>query len=129
MKLLLDTHTFLWWITDNPQLSQTARQAIAKPENDTYLSAASIWEIVIKEQLGKLTLPTTNTEKFISNQLAINAFQELPIHITHTLKVRTLPTLHRDPFDRILIAQAVAESMTLVSDDRVFASYPVAVLW
>ncbi len=128
MRLLLDTHAFLWWISDDPRLSQRAREAIADPQNEVYLSAANVWEIVIKVGLGRLQLPE-DLEGFIAEQMRQNRFLPLAVTISHTLKVRTLPEIHKDPFDRMLVAQAQVEGLVLVSGDRWVARYPVPVLW
>ena len=128
MRLLLDTHAFLWWIADDPRLTQRAREALADPQNEVYLSAVSVWEIVIKVGLGRLDLPK-DLDSFIAGQMRQNRFLPLAITIPHTLKVRTLPEIHKDPFDRLLIAQAQVEGLVLVSGDRWVARYPVPVLW
>ncbi|OFX32307.1 MAG: twitching motility protein PilT [Armatimonadetes bacterium RBG_16_67_12] len=128
MKLLLDTHAFLWWITGSEHLSEPARAAIADGANEVYFSAASGWELAIKASLGRVVLPDA-LEEFMSEQLATNGFDVLPIHLRHALGVRGLPDLHRDPFDRILIAQAIAEGMSLVSGDPRITQYRADVLW
>ena len=104
MRALLDTHTFLWWITDSPELSQSARNAIGDSTNELSLSAASGWEIAIKTKLGRLGI-AGDPEKLIPEQMALNAIDGLPVQMSHALHVFQLPDLHRDPFDRILIAQ------------------------
>ena len=128
MRALLDTHTFLWWITDRPQLSARVREIIGDGGNELFLSAASGWEIAIKAQLGKLELPD-DLGRFIIEQLALNAFTSLPIQMDHALRVYTLPRHHRDPFDRILVAQCQLENMPILSADPQIAQYPVKVLW
>ena len=128
MRALLDTHTFLWWITDRPQLSARAREIISDGSNELFLSAASGWEIAIKAQLGKPELPD-DPEHFIVEQLALNAFTSLPIRLDHALHVYALPRHHRDPFDRILIAQCQLENLPILSADPQIARYPVEVLW
>lgn len=128
MKLLLDTHAFLWWIIDAPQLSQRAREIIGDAENTLFLSAASGWEIAIKAGLGKLSLPADMTS-FILSQMHINAITSLPILLSHALHVHTLPDLHRDPFDRMLIAQAQLESLPVITIDPKFTPYQVEVIW
>lgn len=105
MKFLLDTHTFFWWVTDNPQLSNIVRGIIANPDNTILFSAASAWEIVIKFRTGKLSLPE-EPELYICSRLVANQFESLPIQINHVLQVANLPDYHKDPFDRILIAQS-----------------------
>jgi PIN domain nuclease of toxin-antitoxin system len=128
MRLLLDTHTFLWWLEDNPLLATTARAAIEIGENEVFFSAASAWEIAVKTQLGKLRLPS-DPEPFISQQLQLNGFRPMPIGITHALHTASLETIHRDPFDRILIAQSQLEQMPLVTADPLITQYNVSVLW
>ncbi|OGW66655.1 MAG: twitching motility protein PilT [Nitrospirae bacterium RIFCSPLOWO2_02_FULL_62_14] len=128
MRLLLDTSTFLWWITDSDRLSKKGRDLLAGGRHDVWFSAVSSWEIVIKAALGRVTLPR-DSEHFIAEQISINAFQVLPIHLKHTLKVASLPSLHRDPFDRLLIAQALSEDFTILSGDSQVAAYPVPVVW
>ena len=128
MKALLDTHTFLWWVTDSPQLSERVRAMMAEGANEFFLSAASGWEIVIKAQLGKLELPTF-PERFIVEQVEINRFSSLPIRLDHALRVYALPHHHRDPFGRILVAQAQVEGLPILSADSQIARYPVEVIW
>jgi len=128
MKALLDTHTFLWWITDNPQLSLRVREIIGDGNNDLFLSAASGWEMAIKAQLGRLKL-ADNLERFISEQLAINAIYSLPVQMSHALHVYTLPNHHGDPFDRMLVAQAQLENLPLLTNDPQIARYPVEIIW
>ena len=128
MRVLLDTHTFLWWITDNKQLSATSRDVIGNSQNELFLSAASGWEMAIKARIGKLELPA-NFEQFIAEQLQQNAITGLPIQMSHALHVYTLPVLHRDPFDRLLIAQSQLENMPILTIDPQVGQYDVEVLW
>lgn len=128
MKLLLDTHTFLWWITDSPRLSEHARQLIAHGDNEVLFSAASGWEIAIKTGLGRLSLPD-DAERFITEQLARNSFLVLPIQLSHALRVMALPDHHRDPFDRLLVAQAQVENLPILSSDPQIVRYDVEVIW
>ncbi|MGH2546694.1 MAG: type II toxin-antitoxin system VapC family toxin [Actinomycetota bacterium] len=128
MRLLLDTHALLWWITDDDQLSEKAGEAIADGANDVYLSAASAWEIAIKAGLGRIRLPG-DAWTFTPDQLERNAFQALPVHVAHAVAVITLPDVHRDPFDRMLVAQAMTEGLTIVSGDQDLSRYPVPVVW
>ena len=128
MRLLLDTHTFLWWVDDAPELSKAARKAIADINNECYLSVASCWEMSIKSSLGKLRLAKP-LERFVTEHLAANNFTLLNIELRHTAKVEKLPFHHRDPFDRLLIAQAMTEKMTLVTVDGAFADYDIKSLW
>lgn len=128
MAHLLDTHTFLWWITDDQRLSQTVRRVITDPDQTILFSAASAWELAIKVQLGRLQLPD-DLEAFILEQLTANRFVPLPITMQHALLLRKLPMLHRDPFDRLLVAQAILEDAPLLSADRLIAQYPVRTIW
>ena len=128
MRLLLDTHAFLWFITADPRLSPTAEDAIRHRGNTPLLSIASVWEIAIKVQLGKLPIPT-QLEVFIPEQLQANRIELLPIELRHTFEIARLPLHHRDPFDRMLIAQAVSEGIPLLSADAAFGAYPVSRLW
>ena len=128
MRLLLDTHTFLWWVDDAPELSKAARKAIADINNECYLSVASCWEMSMKSSLGKLRLAKP-LERFVTEQLAANSFTLLHIELRHTATVEKLPFHHRDPFDRLLIGQAMTEKMTLVTMDGAFADYGIKSLW
>jgi PIN domain nuclease of toxin-antitoxin system len=128
MRVLLDTHAFLWWITDDPRLSARARQIIGKGENHLFLSAASGWEIAIKAKLGRLQLPE-DLVRFIAEQMALNAIESLPIQMAHTLHVYRLPEYHRDPFDRLLVAQGKLERLPILTADRQIAQYDVETIW
>lgn len=127
MKLLLDTHAFIWWDSDPAQLSATALEAIRDPANEVALSVASAWEMVIKAQLGKLTLRLSLADIVMQQQA--NGLQVLEVTLAHTLAVGGLPLIHQDPFDRMLIAQANVEGAELVSADQVIRQYSVRVLW
>jgi PIN domain nuclease of toxin-antitoxin system len=127
-RLLLDTQVFLWWVNDSPQLTAAARLAIADSGNASFLSVASCWEMAIKSSLGKLRLAKP-IGRFVTEQLVANGFRLLNIDLRHAAKVENLPFKHRDPFDRLLIAQAMTDKLTLVSADNVFADYAVKVLW
>lgn len=128
MRALLDTHTFLWWITDSPQLSSRAREIISDGNNSFYFSVASSWEIAIKAGLGRLTVPG-DLESFLTEQLSRNALEVMPVHLSHALRVHSLPFHHRDPFDRLLVAQAMVERLSLLSADSQLSRYPVEVIW
>jgi len=128
MRLLLDTHAFLWWVNDSPELSRRARSAIADQRNECFLSLASCWEMAIKVSTGKLGLPT-GVERFIQGQLAANWIRELPIDLAHVARAGLLPFHHRDPFDRLLAAQALEEDLAIVSADPVFRKYGVKRVW
>jgi len=128
MKALLDTHAFLWWITDDPQLSSKVRKIISDTENTLYLSSASGWEMAIKAKLGKLKLPD-NISNFLFEQMTANAILELPVRMNHALHVYSLPDLHRDPFDRLLISQSQLEMLPVITMDRLFPMYNVDIIW
>src|SRR4051812_41279294 len=113
MRLLLDTHTLLWFLSDDPQLSPTAREHMEDPGNELFLSLASVWEIAIKVSIGKLALESP-LEPFLPDQLHENDIQLLPISMAHTLRVASLPFHHRDPFDRLLVAQSLAEDLPVI---------------
>jgi PIN domain nuclease of toxin-antitoxin system len=128
-RLLLDTHTFLWWINNSPELSAIARQAIKDANNECYLSMASCWELAIKSSIGKIKLAKP-VERFVTENLAANNFDLLNIELKHTAKVEKLPFHdHRDPFDRLIISQAILEKMVLVSVDEAFTAYGVKLIW
>ena len=126
-SLLLDTHAFLWWVMDDERLPARARTAITAADR-VYVSVASCWEMAIKASLGKLTLPQP-LDRFLAEHLGRNAFTVLPIDLAHVAAVSTLAFHHRDPFDRVLAAQARHESLPLVSADPVFRKYTVKRVW
>jgi PIN domain nuclease of toxin-antitoxin system len=128
MRLLLDTHAFLWFILDEPQLSSTARALIADPGNEIDVSPATYWEIAIKIRLGKYILPDPFQE-FMEREIAINRFNILHIEPRHVAPLTTLPFHHKDPFDRLLVAQAMVEQIPLVSNDSDLDAYPIQRLW
>lgn len=128
MKYLLDTHTFLWWNMDDPQLSSIAKEIIANGNTEIFLSAASAWEIAIKTARGRLTLPE-DPAHYITSRMSLHNFQALPVQIHHATQVYKLPVHHTDPFDRLLIAQSQIESMPLLSVDADIRKYDVEVVW
>jgi PIN domain nuclease of toxin-antitoxin system len=128
MRLLLDTHVFLWWDGDLQRLSPAARAAFDDRGNVLLLSVASVWEMQIKLQLGKLKL-LIPLARIVEEQQRANGLEVLPVTLRHVLALEALPLVHKDPFDRLLLAQASAEEATLVSADSIFASYPVKLLW
>jgi PIN domain nuclease of toxin-antitoxin system len=128
MRALLDTHAFIWWVTNDPQLSANARNVIADSGNILFLSLVSAWEIIIKNKLGKLTLPEP-VEQYIPSRLSINRFESLPIQMSHVLQVASLPSIHRDPFDRILIAQSQVENLPIVTIDQLITQYLIQTIW
>jgi PIN domain nuclease of toxin-antitoxin system len=128
MKVLLDTHTFLWINNDVAQLSEAVKMLCASGEHDFYLSLASPWEIQIKNQLGKLTL-AISVEELVNKNEQENNIKLLPITLSHISYLAQLPRHHNDPFDRIIIAQAIIEGMTVATVDHTFTEYPVKVFW
>lgn len=128
MKYLLDTGVWLWSLVETERMNQKARELIAEGTEDLYLSAVSCWEISIKSALGKLPLPEPPS-RLVPKALAAQGIQPLPITHYHALSVTALPPHHKDPFDRLLIAQAQAEAMTILTADKVFGKYEVEVFW
>lgn len=129
MRLLLDTHAFLWWVFGDPKLSRQARHALADDEtNEAFVSAASAWEITTKFRIGKLP-DAAVVARDVAAAIASEGFTELSISVGHTQSAGDLGGRHRDPFDRMLIAQALAEGLTLVSNERAFDAYGVKRLW
>lgn len=128
MKFLLDTHCWLWWFANDPRLGEPARNLIGDGANAVYLSAASSWEIAIKTSLGKLTLPEP-PERYVPSRLAAQGMRGLAIEHVHALKVASLPALHRDPFDRLIVAQAQVEGLPVLTVDENIAAYEVDAMW
>jgi len=128
MRVLLDTHTFLWWNMEAPQLSLRAKEIISNGENEIFLSAASVWEISIKAAKGKLVLPEPPAQ-YIANRMGLYRFQPLLIQVSHAARVYDLPHHHDDPFDRMLIAQSQVEGMPILSADAEVRKYEVEVMW
>ncbi|MBU1753782.1 type II toxin-antitoxin system VapC family toxin [bacterium] len=128
MKLLLDTHVFIWWTSEPEKLSSKVIDLCEDSTNSLILSVASIWEIQIKLQLGEIKLYTPLRD-LIESQQRINNVKILPIELEHVLALENLPDYHNDPFDRLLIAQANSENTFLVTKDSVFAEYPVKLIW
>ena len=129
MKYLLDTHSFLWFITENTSLSSEAKQIMEKDDSVLILSVASSWEISIKYSIGKLPLPTDNLDVFIRRKLAENRIQVLSIKLKHALGVAKLPLIHNDPFDRLIITQSLSENLPIISIDKIFDAYGVERKW
>ena len=127
MKLLLDTHIFIWWAGDPSKLSSQALALLQDGTNTLLLSVVSVWEMQIKRQLGKLKL-NLPLQDLIANQQQTNGVMILPVKLEHVLALQNLPTPHNDPFDRLLIAQAIVEGATIVTVDAAFASYPVTIV-
>lgn len=128
MKLLLDTHTFIWWDSQADKLSPEIISLCKDRTNTLYLSVASVWEMQIKTQLRNLTL-NMPLDEVIESQRLKNRIQILPIELEHVLTINQLPYLHKDPFDRMLVAQALAEKMIILSKDSDLRKYPVTVIW
>ncbi len=124
-RLLLDTHALIWALSAPRRLPVRIAAMIRDPGSDVYVSAASTWEIAIKSAVGKIEADLSA----IVDAARAAAFEELPITITHTARLRALPTHHRDPFDRLLIAQAIEERLTIITHDRAIGAYPVSRLW
>jgi PIN domain nuclease of toxin-antitoxin system len=127
VRYLLDTHVFIWWAIGAPRLPADMLEAITDPASQLYLSAASTWEMMIKSRLGMLRLPSA-AEAFIAEGLRRNRVEPLPITIEHTLALGSLESFHKDPFDRMLIAQARHEDLTLMTDDPLIRQYRVKTL-
>ena len=128
MRLLLDTCTFLWIVGGSKELSSRAREAFADPANEAFLSAASAWEVAVKHRLGKLPLPAP-PEEFVPAQRAAHGIETLPVDEESALHVSKLPDLHRDPFDRMLVAQAIVGGLVLLTPDDDIRKYPARTLW
>jgi PIN domain nuclease of toxin-antitoxin system len=126
MKALLDTHTFLWALGDPDRLSTRAREAIASSER--FWSVASIWEALIKVQSGRLPMPRPAVS-YLTSKMSANGMSLLPIRVEHVLRVEELPMHHRDPFDRMLIAQCMEENWPIITSDPVFKKYQIRVIW
>ena len=128
MRVLLDTHVFLWWINDDARLSEGAQETFADGDNELLFSAASGWEMAIKAGLGKLTVAGT-LGPFLTTHLAENDIGVLPVSLSHAVGVTELPDLHRDPFDRLLVSQAMVEKLPILSADPEISRYPVEIIW
>jgi PIN domain nuclease of toxin-antitoxin system len=122
LRLLLDTHLLLWWLEGSASLTAAARETIGDPENTVFVSAVSLWEIRLKQSLGKLRLPVDFSER-----LAAEPFESLPLTASHTRQIATLPWRHGDPFDRMLVAQAQVEKLILLTADEALTAYGAAV--
>lgn len=128
MTLLLDTHAFIWWDIEPTRLSPHALALCQDPNNQLVLSVVSVWEMQIKIQLGKLNF-TKPLADMIARQQKVNNMEILPVRLSHALAIKTLPLVHKDPFDRLLIAQAKVEGMPIMSRDSMFSAYPITVEW
>lgn len=128
MRYLLDTHAFLWFITNDKRLSETAHRIIGDRNNEIFFSAASAWEISIKTALGRLSIEG-DPESFLVGQLVENGFLSLPVTVPHAAHVFTLPDIHKDPFDRIRVSQARLENMPLITRDPMVRQYDIEAVW
>ena len=128
MRALLDTHALLWWVVDDPRLSQRARHLLSDPGSDVYFSAASSWEIAIKVALGRVALPAP-PRSLVPKILREQSIRPLDVTHAHALAVADLPSHHRDPFDRLLVTQARLEKLAVVSGDPIFRKYGTTVIW
>ncbi|MDX8129873.1 type II toxin-antitoxin system VapC family toxin [Methylomonas sp. OY6] len=128
MKVLLDTCAFLWLASDDAALSEKAKTVFQDPDNTVLLSSVSIWEVLVKHQLGKLPLPLA-PEAFVRQQCRDHLIDYLPLDEKAVFQLSRLPTLHRDPFDRMLICQAMAHDLVILTADGLISQYPVATLW
>ncbi|HEV8054391.1 MAG: type II toxin-antitoxin system VapC family toxin [Chloroflexi bacterium] len=128
MRLLLDTHAWIWWLTNPERLSRPADAALRDADHERYLSPASTWELMVKSAAGRVSV-VGSVEALVEEALAASGVQPLPIEHGHAVQLSRLPPHHRDPFDRMLVAQAQAEGLTLVTADRQLARYDVDTLW
>jgi PIN domain nuclease of toxin-antitoxin system len=128
VRALLDTHTFLWWVLDVPKLSTESRLILADGANELLFSSASAYELALKARSGKLTLPDP-PEAYVPDRLVSNGFTRLPIELAHALRAGSLPWIHRDPFDRLLIAQAQIEGLPILTADPAIGRYDVETIW
>ena len=127
MKALIDTHVFLWWVNGDP-LPEAVSLLLQDVKSEILISMASLWEMTIKVSLGKLSLPSS-VGSFFPAQCLANSFKVLPIEVSHLSVLETLPLVHRDPFDRMIISQAIAEDIPVVSIDGFFEEYPIVRIW
>jgi PIN domain nuclease of toxin-antitoxin system len=128
MRVLIDTHIFIWYIQNSERLPSSVATYINDGKNDILLSIASVWEMAIKQSTGKLNLGIPYAS-FIEEQMRLNSMELLPLRLDHLEVVTTMPFHHRDPFDRLLIAQAMLEDIVIISADSIFSSYPVQRIW
>lgn len=128
MAFLVDTHTMIWWVIDDPRLPVRVRRRIAEPAEQLFFSIASLWEITIKIRNGKLK-EIGSSIACIRDYLREEGIEILPVRMDHLLRLETLDLYHRDPFDRLLIAQAIEENLPILTEDAVFSRYPVEVVW
>ena len=129
MKVLLDTNAFLYWARDVTRLSDIAHEILSDGSNEIFFSTVNAWEIAIKASIGKMEQVPEDLEGYLDEQLLINGFDVLPVYLRHAVGVRHLPHHHGDPFDRLLVVQAMVEDMPLLSSDPILPNYPVRILW
>jgi PIN domain nuclease of toxin-antitoxin system len=128
MRVLVDTHTFLWALLKNHRLSATAKQILTSKEHELYFSLVSLWEIAVKMKIGKLNTVGSSVT-YIRDEMAEYGMELLPVRYEHILQLEQLPLHHSEPFDRLLIAQAIAESLPILTHDEMFPLYPVKLIW
>ncbi len=128
MRALIDAHVFLWWVLDHPELSDACRDVLVEGSNEVFLSVATAYEIAYKAGQGRLTLPEP-PETYVPSRVAANGFTSLPLSQAHALRAAALPLIHRDPFDRLLIAQSQLEDLPILTADAAIARYDVEVIW
>lgn len=127
MKVLLDTHALLWWFQEDPSLSSKARRTLAAIDNQVFVSTATVWEMAIKNRAGKLEIPELLDE--LDAKLVDEGMQVLPISLDHAVRAGALPVHHKDPFDRMLVAQAQVENLSVISSDAIFEKYGIRRIW
>jgi PIN domain nuclease of toxin-antitoxin system len=128
VNYLLDTHAFIWWITGNDQFPKALQKKLGLAAGTIYISVVSLWEMALKIKLGKLQMPEP-FDQYVLHQIQINRMEVLPVHAPHIFETLRLPPHHRDPFDRLLVAQARVETLTLVSRDAALKPYPIKLMW
>lgn len=128
MKYLIDTHTLLWIVTNDPKLSAKAKDLYLDSENEIFISMASIWELSIKSSLGKISLEQP-LDEFVDEHVKGNDIRILKIELPHVLRIENLPFYHRDPFDRLIISQSIEDNIPIIGSDKTFDSYPIKRIW
>lgn len=128
MKYLIDTHTLLWIVTNDPKLSAKAKDLYLDSENEIFISIASIWELSIKSSLGKISLEQP-LDEFVDEHVKGNDIRILKIELPHVLRIENLPFYHRDPFDRLIISQSIEDNIPIIGSDKTFDSYPIKRIW
>lgn len=128
MKYLIDTHTLLWIVTNDPKLSAKAKDLYLDSENEIFISLASIWELSIKSSIGKISLEQP-LDEFVDEHVKGNDIRILKIELPHVLRIENLPFYHRDPFDRLIISQSIEDNIPIIGSDKTFDSYPIKRIW